>query len=59
MTLSHKLSIKKEKEEYELTSISFGIPQKVISNYQKALFPNSEFTMVFDYSRYDDFQHHS
>ena len=49
----------KGKEESDLTNISFILPLKAISKYQKDLFPNSEYIMVLAYSIDDDFQHHS
>lgn len=41
------------------TSISFSIPHRAQSKYQKNLFPNSEFVLVLAYSQEDDFQQHS
>lgn len=46
-------------EENRITTITFSLPTKAHSKYQKDLFEGNQYTLILAYSRDDDFQHHS
>ncbi len=46
-------------EKGEYTKVSFSLPVKALSKYQRDLKEGLAYTMTLAYSREDDFQHHS
>ncbi|MGL4598653.1 MAG: DOMON domain-containing protein [Bacteroidia bacterium] len=46
-------------EKGEYTAVSFSLPVKALSKYQRDLNEGLSYTMTLAYSREDDFQHHS
>ncbi len=47
------------KEQGNITSVQFRIPQQVADGFHKQLLPGSKWRLLVAYSREDDFKHHS